>query len=94
MLTEAEVVVLGVKRGRGEYEGRQYAFTKFNIIEKIIGSDENQKGLRVTELKGPYELFDSFSVVPGRYVLSTDFNGKSSTVVSAEYLENFTIELD
>ena len=67
-----------------------------DCVVKAINSltpDENVKGLSVEDYKGAYELFEKFTTLPGKYELSTDWNGKKMTLLDAKFLEKVDIKI-
>lgn len=88
-----EVLVVNSRRAKGEYEGRPFSFTNLTVVEPMQGTDSNQRGLKVTEIRGAYELFDSVSVVPAIYDLNINWDGKKATVSNAKFKEEYIIEL-
>lgn len=91
--TKLTMLVLGVRQRDMTFsDGRNLQDC---VVSGISDSDEVEglKGYLVEENKGAYELYAKFPTVPGRYELTTDWNGKKMTVLDAKLLEKVELKL-
>ncbi|HTE16019.1 MAG TPA: hypothetical protein VK642_13160 [Burkholderiales bacterium] len=90
MLTPAmEVVVMGIKKGKGEFEGRPYDFTRIFVEESFKSDDESSRGFAtVPYVIGKSTEFEKFKdhiyPVRAQLVLEINTTGKEQrTTVSS-----------
>lgn len=65
--------VIGVKRYSFEnrQSGEKVVGCKVSYLdEKVPSTNPNEKGYPTLEISCPYEMFDKFTVVPGKYDLN------------------------
>lgn len=93
MQCKTTVIVTGVKRGKGEIEGRAWSNCKVSTLEPMLATSENQIGLISNEYRSDYEIYPQFTKVPGKYECVIEVNEKSSKILSAKFVEEFNIKL-
>ena len=92
MELKEDVVILGAKRRDMTFDdGRSLRDTVVATVDTVIG--ENEKGLRFAEIKGPFNVFDKLTELPGKYECSFNWDGKKMTLLDANYKEAIQFEI-
>lgn len=93
MQCKTTVIVTGVKRGKGEIDGRAWSNCKVSTLEPLLAAASDMKGLISNEYRGDYGIFEQFSKVPAKYELDVEMGEKSSKILSAKFVEEFNIKI-
>lgn len=94
-MSQIKITVVGLGAQRRDMtfdDGRNLKDCVLKAINSIEPG-ENIKGLSVEDYKGAYELYEKFTVLPGKYELTTDWNGKKMTLLDAKFIEKVDVKL-
>jgi len=91
-MLNGKFLVVGVKRGKGEFDGKKWENTKLICIEHVPENDENKKGFTFSELKGTYELFDFIKTVPAVYEMDLEFLYGNMIVNNCKIVKEIKLE--
>ena len=85
-----KVKVLNVKRYDFKADdGAQLRGCKVTFIDGEIGlGEKDSAGLRVETVNADYDMYGSFSALPGTYDLELGLRGKSARIRSAKLVED------
>jgi hypothetical protein len=82
---KGQFLVLTAKRGKGEYQGKPYAYCKFTVLSEEIANDDT-KGWVITDYKGTYEMFAKLVTIPGMYEMDISIRPNAVVVNDIKFI--------
>ena len=91
MRFNAQVVVTGIKRSKGEFEGAKYDSTKFYIQTDLDDSKGNSRGMATVEYSmGDSEEYAAYEKLPLPFTANAVFNQVTTGKVTKITLESLS----
>lgn len=92
MEMKIDLVALGAKKRDMTFsDGRNLKDCVITTVD--LAGGENEKGFHVDEIKGPFNIYDKFTELPGKYEASVNWDGKKMTFLDANYKEAVILEI-
>lgn len=88
MKSQGRVLVLGKKQKKGEFEGRQYAFTDI----QVLGGLHKEDGYKVEQLRAGYEDYSDIIGLPALFDCDAETQYGKTTLSNFKRINGIIID--